>query len=89
MDKYNFSTSIRRDGSSRFGKNSKWGIFPSISAGWLISEETFMNPYTDIISNMKLRASYGEVGNNNIGDYSSIGLLGGSNYVFGNNIDSM
>jgi TonB-linked SusC/RagA family outer membrane protein len=85
MDKYNFSTSIRRDGSSRFGKNSKWGIFPSISAGWLISEETFMNPYTDIISNMKLRASYGEVGNNNIGDYSSIGLLGGSNYVFGNN----
>ena len=85
MDKYNFSTSIRRDGSSRFGKNSKWGIFPSISAGWLISEETFMNRYADIISSMKLRASYGEVGNNNIGDYSSIGLLGGSNYVFGNN----
>lgn len=85
LDRYFLSTSIRRDGSSRFGKNSKWGVFPSISAGWLISEEQFMEEYADIFSTLKLRASYGEVGNNNIGNYSSIGLLGASNYVFDNN----
>jgi len=85
FDKYILTASVRHDGSSRFGKDNRWGTFPSISAGWLISQEDFMKRFTPIISNLKLRASYGVVGNNNIGNYSSIGLMAGSNYVFNGN----
>ncbi|TVP48178.1 MAG: TonB-dependent receptor [Mongoliibacter sp.] len=66
--KYLFSASVRRDGGSRFGPNSKWGTFPSVSAGWRISEESFMQPIT-AVSDLKLRASYGETGNDQIGNY--------------------
>ncbi|GHB34894.1 SusC/RagA family TonB-linked outer membrane protein [Mongoliitalea lutea] len=66
--KYLFSASIRRDGGSRFGPNSKWGTFPSISAGWRVSEESFMKNISSI-SDLKLRASYGETGNDQIGNY--------------------
>ena len=66
--KYLFSASLRRDGGSRFGPNSKWGTFPSISAGWRISEESFMQDLT-AVSDLKLRASYGETGNDQIGNY--------------------
>ncbi|MCH7410466.1 TonB-dependent receptor [Belliella sp. DSM 111904] len=66
--KYLFSASIRRDGGSRFGPNSKWGTFPSISAGWRLSEEGFMQNLTQL-SDLKLRASYGETGNDQIGNY--------------------
>lgn len=82
LDRYILTTSIRHDGSSRFGKNNKWGTFPSFSAGWLLSEEDFLKNSAEFISNLKIRASYGVVGNNNIGDFSSIGLLGNSNYIF-------
>lgn len=82
-NKYLLSASIRRDGSSRFGANTKWGWFPSLSAGWRVVEENFMKS-SNIISDLKLRASYGESGNYNIGDYSSIALLGGYNYTFNN-----
>ncbi len=77
--KYLLSGSIRRDGSSRFGSNTKWGWFPSLSMGWRLSEENFMKPIT-FVNELKLRGSYGESGNNNIGDYSSIALLGFYNY---------
>jgi len=77
--KYLLSASVRRDGSSRFGTNTKWGWFPSLSAGWRLSDENFMQS-ADFIQDLKIRASYGESGNNNIGDYSSIALLGGYNY---------
>jgi len=77
--KYLLSGSIRRDGSSRFGSNTKWGWFPSLSMGWRLSEENFMKPMA-FINELKLRGSYGESGNNNIGDYSSIALLGFYNY---------
>jgi TonB-linked SusC/RagA family outer membrane protein len=77
--KYLLSGSIRRDGSSRFGSNTKWGWFPSLSMGWRLSQESFMKPVT-FINELKLRGSYGESGNNNIGDYSSIALLGFYNY---------
>jgi len=81
MSKYLFSASIRRDGSSRFGANTKWGIFPSASLGWRISEEAFMQNIKPI-NDLKLRASWGKSGNYNIGDYSSIPVLSNYNYSF-------
>ncbi|MDX9881902.1 MAG: SusC/RagA family TonB-linked outer membrane protein [Prolixibacteraceae bacterium] len=81
--KYLFTATIRRDGSSRFGKNNKWGNFPSFSVGYNISEEPFMKPLK-FINNLKLRVSYGISGNNQIGNYTHIGLLSSSNYVENN-----
>lgn len=81
--KYLFTATIRRDGSSRFGSNHKWGSFPSFSVGYNISEEDFMKD-AQFISNLKLRASYGISGNNQIGDYTHIGLLATNRYVRNN-----
>jgi TonB-linked SusC/RagA family outer membrane protein len=81
--KYLFSASIRRDGSSRFGSNNKWGVFPSASVGWRISEERFLNT-VPFINDLKLRASWGQAGNYNIGNYSTLPLLGNYNYVLNN-----
>ncbi|WP_316797624.1 TonB-dependent receptor [Pedobacter frigidisoli] len=83
-DKYLFSGSIRRDASSKFGSENRWGTFPSLSAGWKISEETFLKN-VKAISDLKLRLSWGKSGNNNIGDYNAISTLVSSNYVFGGN----
>jgi len=80
--KYLLSVAMRRDGSSRFGSDRKWGSFPSVSAGWLMSEEDFLKNNTTI-SFLKPRASYGIVGNNNIGNYTSIAMMGPTNYNFG------
>ncbi len=80
--KYMLTATIRRDGSSRFGANNRWGAFPSFSVGYNISEEPFIKELS-CISNLKLRASYGISGNNQIGNYSTIGLLSSSNYVDG------
>ena len=75
-DKYLLTLNFRRDGSSRFGSNNRYGYFPSISAGWKISEESFMKNIS-IISNLKLRAGYGVTGNQNgIGDYTSREIYG-------------
>lgn len=81
--KYLASVSLRRDGSSRFGSNKKYGTFPSASIGWVVSEENFMHSIKDI-SLLKLRASYGQVGNYNIGNYSHISSVNTVNYVFNN-----
>lgn len=81
-DKYMLTASIRRDGSSRFGADNKWGWFPAVSVGWRLGQESFMEN-VDLISEMKLRASYGAAGNNNIGNYAAIGSLSSSNYVLG------
>ncbi len=86
-DKYLLSASMRRDGSSRFGLNTKWGWFPSLSVGWRISEENFLKE-TNIFQDLKIRGSYGESGNNNIGDYSSIALLDFYSYAWGENLGS-
>ncbi|UOG73287.1 TonB-dependent receptor [Hymenobacter tibetensis] len=80
--KYLASASIRRDGSSRFGDNTKFGVFPAASVGWRISQENFMQGLTPV-SDLKLRASVGYSGNNGIGDYSSIATLGIFNYTYG------
>lgn len=66
-DKYLFEANIRRDGSSRFAKGNKWGSFPSFSAGWRISQESFMENI-NWINELKLRASWGKLGNQQIGD---------------------
>ncbi|MFN4145472.1 MAG: SusC/RagA family TonB-linked outer membrane protein [Runella sp.] len=81
--KYLLTFNIRRDGSSRFGPNYKWGTFPSASAGWQVMEEPFMKPLKNHISTLKFRASYGYGGNNNIGNYAYQGLLSDQNYVLG------
>ena len=86
--RYLFSASIRRDGSSRFGSNNKWGNFPAFSAGWLVSDEKFMNFSRSWLSLFKLRASYGLIGNNNIGNYTQYNVLSNSNAVFGNTTES-
>ena len=85
--KYLLSASVRRDGSSRFGAANRSGIFPAVSAGWRISQEKFMEPLTssNVLSDLKLRASLGYSGNNTIGDYSSYATLGINNYTFGGN----
>jgi len=71
MGKYLFEANFRYDGSSRFAKNNRWGLFPSFSAGWRISEESFMQSLSESISNLKLRASWGKLGNQSAisGDY--------------------
>ncbi|WP_375437571.1 TonB-dependent receptor [uncultured Hymenobacter sp.] len=83
--KYLFSGSVRRDGSSRFGENDKYGIFPAASVGWRISQENFM-PKQDVLSDLKLRGSVGLSGNNSIGDYSSIATLGVYTYSSGGSL---
>lgn len=80
--KYMVSASLRRDGSSRFGADNRWGWFPAASVGWRISQEDFMQDLTSI-NELKLRASYGAAGNNNIGNYASIASLSQTNYVLG------
>ena len=78
--KYSLSASLRRDGSSRFGANTKYGNFASVSAGWTLSSEPFF-PKTETVSFAKLRASWGQTGNNQIGDFASIALVSTDNYV--------
>jgi TonB-linked SusC/RagA family outer membrane protein len=71
-NRYNILASIRHEGSSRFGDNHKWGLFPSISAGWTISNEEFMKPLASIISNLKLRVGYGVTGQIAGSNYASL-----------------
>jgi len=73
--KYFASITLRYDGSSRFGENNQYGIFPGVSAGWMISEEAFLKNIA-AISQLKLRASYGQTGNDQIGNFDSRGLYG-------------
>lgn len=87
--KYLLEANIRADASSRFHKDERWGIFPSFSAGWRISEENFMKD-VNWISNLKLRGSWGQLGNiNNVGDYDYLPTYGmGNNYNFENEVVS-
>lgn len=84
--KYLFEANMRYDGSSRFHKDKRWGVFPSFSAGWRLSEENFMNGLKPYIQNLKLRASWGQLGNNAIGNYDYQATYGKVNYSFNNNI---
>lgn len=75
-DRYLLGLSIRQDGSSRFGINSRYGVFPAASVGWVMTEESFMKQIP-MISFLKLRASYGITGNAEIGDFPQLGLANG------------
>ena len=78
--KYLASVSFRADGSSKFGVNNRWGYFPSFSLGWRLTGEEFMKPL-DWLSDLKLRVGWGQVGNDQVGYYSSYGIYGiGANY---------
>lgn len=79
MNKYLFKASYRRDGSSRFGKDRKWGNFSSVSLGWIISNEDFLTD-NKTLSFLKLRASYGTLGNSEIGNFRSQNLFGAFSY---------
>jgi len=82
-NKYMATATIRRDGSSRFGSANKYGYFPSVSAGWVISREDFF-PQTDAVNFMKVRASWGQNGNENIGNFGYISTMSSSCiYYFG------
>jgi TonB-linked SusC/RagA family outer membrane protein len=82
-ERFLLTMNFRADGSSRFGKNNRWGYFPSVSAGWRISEESFF-PQESVVSSLKLRAGWGQVGNNQIGNYSfSAPMESGFGYPFG------
>lgn len=88
-DRYLFSASIRRDGSSRFSKGHQYGSFPSASIGWNINREKFFKPLENIFDQLKIRASYGKLGNQDIGGnyYPTVSIVsGGMNYLQGNNI---
>lgn len=77
MGRYMATATLRNDGSSRFGKNHKWGLFPSMSLAWRISDEAFMQGATGWLDNFKLRLGYGVTGNQDgIGEYKSLSLLG-------------
>lgn len=85
--KYLFEFTLRRDGSSRFPPNQKYATFPSLAAGWRISQEDFFRDAIPWISNLKLKASWGKLGNQNIGNYPyQSTLASGRNYPFGTGI---
>lgn len=97
-DKYFIEGSFRYDGSSKFAKANRWGFFPSASLGWRLSEESFLTSWKDKIGDLKIRASYGILGNQNIDDYQTFTTydiyanqygfnnvaLPGTGYTFGN-----
>lgn len=88
MGKYLFEANLRYDGTSRFARGHRWGAFPSVSAGWRMSDEKFFEPLRKFVDNVKLRASWGKLGNQDVGSYyptvSTLSL--GRNYAFGGTI---
>ena len=84
-DKYLLTATSRWDGSSRFGANSKWGYFPSVGLGWRLSQESFLKS-NKVITNLKIRSSFGITGNQEIGNYKSLAQLTGSNYTDGSSV---
>lgn len=86
-NRYLFEANLRYDGSSKFAKGNRWGLFPSFSGAWRISEEAFFDNIEDYVQNMKLRLSWGQLGNQQIDNYQFISTYGtGSSYMFGNSI---
>ena len=84
MDRYLLTATLRRDGSSRFSKNNRWGLFPSVALAWSLINEPFMEGARDVLSNLKLRLGYGVTGQQDIGDYMYL-----TKYVFSSNNNTM
>ncbi|RYY36276.1 MAG: TonB-dependent receptor, partial [Sphingobacteriaceae bacterium] len=85
-NRYLLTATIRRDGSSRFGDNNRYGTFPSASLAWRVTEEPFFKNMTSFFSDLKIRAGYGATGNQNIGNYSFASVLTTVVYNFNGNI---
>ncbi|MEZ3465155.1 MAG: TonB-dependent receptor [Muribaculum intestinale] len=81
--KYLFTASLRHEGSSKFGANHKWGDFPAVSAGWRISQESFMKDI-EWVNDLKIRGDYGVTGNQDFGSYNSLNTMSGFGYYFYN-----
>jgi TonB-linked SusC/RagA family outer membrane protein len=81
MGKYNLEATIRRDGSSRFGKNTRYGVFPAASAGWAISQENFMSGTKGWLDLLRVRAGWGTAGNDRIGEYNMYSTYATNNYM--------
>lgn len=88
LDRYLLGATFRVDGASNFGTNNKYGYFPSVSAGWRMSEENFFQPLTSVVNQAKLRASYGVVGNASIPNYRTISQYSNGSTVFDNSLAS-
>ena len=69
MGRYLLTATLRRDGSSRFSQNNRWGLFPSAALAWTVSDEAFMEATKDVLSKLKLRIGYGVTGQKEMGDY--------------------
>lgn len=82
--KYLLTASLRHEGSSKFGKNHKWGNFPAVSVGWRISQEKFMENSRDWLNDLKIRADFGVTGNQDFGSYNSLNTMTGFGYYFYN-----
>ena len=85
-NKYYVSASLRRDGSSRFGADNKWGNFPSVALSWRVANESFFKEIFPALNDFKIRTSFGTTGNQEIGQYQSLSTLYSLNYLFGNNV---
>ncbi len=79
-NRYLLQGSLRADGSSRFGVNNRWGYFPAVSAGWVVSDESFMGNFGDRFGQLKLRGSFGKTGNQSIPNFASIATYGSGSY---------
>jgi TonB-linked SusC/RagA family outer membrane protein len=79
-NRYILTASLRREGSSKFGRNNKWGNFPAVSAAWRLSEETFIKDKLPWVDELKIRADYGITGNQDFDNYKSLLLYGGAGY---------
>ena len=82
-ERYLLTATIRRDGSSRFGSDNRWGNFPSMALGWDLAKESFMQNANEWLNNLKFRASYGQTGNFKIGNYTYLSHIVANNYILG------
>lgn len=88
-DRYLFEANLRADASSRFPKDNRWGVFPAFSAGWRISEESFVKDNLNWLSNLKLRLGWGRTGNEELDDkYPAVATYAYGSYMFGNTLNT-
>jgi TonB-dependent starch-binding outer membrane protein SusC len=86
LDRYVLTGTLRTDGSSRFGVQNRWGTFPSAALAWNVHEESFMGGLTDVLPELRLRLSWGKTGNNQVGNYSSLGVVQRDDYLYGRSV---
>jgi TonB-linked SusC/RagA family outer membrane protein len=82
-EKYLFESNVRYDGTSKFIEGNRWGFFPSFSAGWTVSKENFWEPVAPVINSLKIRGSWGELGNQNVSAYQDLALISMSTNILG------